>query len=340
MKISSFHKQQGDAVNFVLNEDDIYRPYDMYYIIKEKKETKNPPYAFFLDPKVKWWGNAFSSRVNWKMSNAMLACRPDYLLYPEKKTQLERAEQIRLLDNQGKMLPLLQDWENSFKRKRTIVVDDNLWTTSSENTQMALKKLQEIKNVTFFKPIWIQKLIHDKVILDEFLKLKLTAGCNLQWLEINASEYEAAKEVILKIKNAFPTVSIGALPIRFYPLEHWKDREYALKDFETFKRIIVDAKQNRIKVKIKELRKRLDSPYFFIFESMADWTANFFELSWLEYITRKYGSGGQFDRDVMFWVRPKEWPETFRDLLRQTWEDADFLLWQWGNKRMSENDIP
>ena len=40
MKISSYHKQRGDTVTFVLNEYDIHRPYDLYYIIKVKNNTR------------------------------------------------------------------------------------------------------------------------------------------------------------------------------------------------------------------------------------------------------------------------------------------------------------
>jgi hypothetical protein len=54
MKISSFHKQSGDRVNFVMQADDIYRPYDIYYIIKENKKVKNPPLEFFTNPNVRW----------------------------------------------------------------------------------------------------------------------------------------------------------------------------------------------------------------------------------------------------------------------------------------------
>lgn len=39
----------------------------------------------------------------------MLICRPDYLLYPEKNTPLERAEHIRLLDSQGHLFAKRQD---------------------------------------------------------------------------------------------------------------------------------------------------------------------------------------------------------------------------------------
>jgi len=54
MKISSFYKQKGDKVNFVLKKDDIYRPYDLYYVIKEKGSTPNPPLDFFTNSKVRW----------------------------------------------------------------------------------------------------------------------------------------------------------------------------------------------------------------------------------------------------------------------------------------------
>ena len=54
MRISSYHKQRGDKVNFVLSKEDIFRPYDIYYIFKENDKTPNPPRQFFVDPKVKW----------------------------------------------------------------------------------------------------------------------------------------------------------------------------------------------------------------------------------------------------------------------------------------------
>ena len=64
MKISSYHKQLGDQINFVLKEDDIYRPYDLYYIIKEKEKTPNPSSNFYLDKRVRWWGKAVKMRIN------------------------------------------------------------------------------------------------------------------------------------------------------------------------------------------------------------------------------------------------------------------------------------
>ena len=39
----------------------------------------------------------------------MLGCRPDYLLYPERNTKLERSEHVRLFNNDAKLLEWNQD---------------------------------------------------------------------------------------------------------------------------------------------------------------------------------------------------------------------------------------
>lgn len=57
------------------------------------------------------------------MSNAMLACRPDYLIYPEKNTVVERAEHVRFFNNNAEPLLLTQEWRNTFKRKMVLVTD-------------------------------------------------------------------------------------------------------------------------------------------------------------------------------------------------------------------------
>jgi len=152
MKISSFHKQQGDNINFVTRERDIYRPYDVYYIFKDNLETPNPPLDFFTNSKVKWCGKAYSIKA-WQIPDAILACRPDYLLYPEHNTRLERAELIRLIGNNNTLLPITQDWRNVFKDKYCIVTDENLWTCSEDVILAALDKIKDISNISFTAPI-------------------------------------------------------------------------------------------------------------------------------------------------------------------------------------------
>lgn len=58
MKISSFHKQRGDQVNFITTEYDINRPYDIIYIVKKSDKLQSPPAKFF-DKRSRVWGAGF-----------------------------------------------------------------------------------------------------------------------------------------------------------------------------------------------------------------------------------------------------------------------------------------
>ena len=336
MKISSFHKQNGDIINFVTKKDDIYRPYDIYYLIKEKKSTPNPPFDFYTNPKVRWWGSQFKFRINWKMNDVMLACRPDYLLYPEKNTVIERSEQIRLLNDEGQKLPIKQDWHNSFKNKKVLVTDKNLWTTSPENTISALEELITIENVSFFEPIWLPRIANDSTILNLFLKLNIKKGADVDWIPIRKKDYEVCAQSWLRVKKQWPTVRIGPLEIKTDVSEHWNNREKALQDFEEYKRICLDAKERHIDIRILPISRRLDSPYFMIFETISKWTMFGWTYSWLEWLTIAYGPGLRSGYNTDFWSHPSKWNEVFRDLLRQTYEDKDFITCH----QLSENDIP
>lgn len=340
MKISSYHKQLGDEVNFVIKKDDIYRPYDLYYIIKENQSTPNPPYDFFTNSKVKWWGDACKFRINWEMDAVMLGCRPDYLLYPEKNTNIERAEQVRLLDNKGNLLPIKQDWHNSFKNKKVIVTDTKLWTTKPEITIRALKELQECKNLYFLEPIWLRRFIDEPSILEEFLKLNFCGDANLVWIPIFIEDYEMIIPLLCAFRKRWPSVKLGPLKIRYRSADHWDSPQYALEDWNALKTAIVDSKQKGIVIKPIELKSRLDTPYFLLFETVSNWMSTQPMMSWLEWITAVYGPGLRFRRNTTFWSHPEKWNPVFRDLLRQTRHDQEFLLTQWGNKKVSENDVP
>lgn len=338
MKLSSYHKQLGDEVTFVLTEFDIRRPYDIYYICREKKDCEMPPKDFFLNRKVRWIGAANKTRA-WTIPDVVYACRPDYLLYPEKNTTWERSEQVRLLDSKGNLLPRIQDWDNVFKKKRALITDNSLWTTSAENLKKALKTLAEIKNVTFLEPIWLQKILSDKDIEKLFLELKLSYGSNLKFLPIYPEDYNAARLLLEKMRENWPTTKIGELEIKLKPLSHWEDKENALKDFAEVKRIIVDAKKHGFEIRIVELKERLDSPYFALFETITEWMKKMPQRSWLEYLTMSVGYA-PFGQVKEYWNNTGRWTPMFRDLLRQTYQDKEFLLTIWKNKSISENDIP
>ena len=344
MKISSYHKQLGEEVNFIMKEDDINRVYDVIYIVKEKIKTPHPPRHFFLDKRVKWWGKAYQVRINWRMSDAMLGCRPDYLLYPEKETELEKAEHLRLFNNDGEPLGLMQDWTNTFKKSPIVVVTDPyMWCASKKNIIDALKKLQEMKKVSFLEPIWIQKLISDKDIKEEFFKLNLARGIKLRWTRIQKEEFSEVIKFFKELKNTYLTkISIQGAIFDYKDIKgpsHWESKEQAFKDFETIRQMVSLAKEQKIKIQIKMPETRLETPYFLLFEELASWTQYDFKFSWLEYITSKWGKiqKGEFQK---YWVNPRRWNEIFRDLLLQTWQYSDFLRHKWGTQYISENEVP
>lgn len=340
MKISSYHKQLGDAVNFVITQDDIYRPYDLYYIIKEKSNTPQPPYEFFLNPKVRWWGKAYRARVNWHMNDVMLGCRPDYLLYPERNTKIERSEQIRLFNNNAELLPALQDWTNTFRNKYVIVTDPYMWFSDKNSIITALKMLQEVEKVSFLEPIWLQKIITYKEIKEEFLKLKFSQGSQLNWTTINLQQIDAALEFVHEFKKHFPHVAAGRVVVDYRDKKHshWDNRENAINDFINIKKLIIKCKETQDQIELIMPSDRFETPYFFLFEELAKWTKYNFTYSWLEYLSSRFGviPGKMVD----YWNHPERWNEGFRDLLRQTWTDHKFLLFRYKDSYVSENDIP
>lgn len=332
MKIASFHKQKGDQVNFVLKEDDIRRPYDLYYIIKEKSKTPNPPMDFYTNSKVRWWGNANRARINWKMDKVMLGCRPDYLLYPEKNTRQERAEYIQLFDNTAHLIPITQNYTNSFKDKNTVVVDKYMWQASKKSLLTALDLLKEVKNVSFLQPIRLDLILRDKDIRNKIFELKLTNRSVLKSHPINFDLVDNAICFVNDIKNKFGNVSVNEIIVNYDTELHWTNITFAIKDFENMKSAIVRGRKAGVRIIAAPLKQRIDTPYFHIFEELNKWTSMQETLSWCEYIQRVHPFC-----DIN---RPETWNDGFRDLLRQTYIDKEFFLTKWKDKTTSENEVP
>jgi hypothetical protein len=65
MKISSFHKQNGDLINFVEEKGHINMPYDLFYLVKDKRRTKMPPGKLMDDDRVRLMGRYFKHFPNY-----------------------------------------------------------------------------------------------------------------------------------------------------------------------------------------------------------------------------------------------------------------------------------
>lgn len=341
MKVSSYHKQLGDQINFVECDDDINRPYDLYYIFKNNSKLPNPPAKFFLDRKVRWWGKAVKQRINWKMSDEMLGCRPDYLLYPSKSTVLERSEQVRLFNNKAEPLQWIQDWTNTFGNKTLIVTDPYIWCATKENIIRALDYLAQFKKVEFFEPIWIQKIISDQDIEEKFLALNFSKGTHFKWSLVNMTQMENVTAFIAKLSQRTKS-DLGTFVIDYRSKDrasHWESKEVALEDFANIRKWAIYAKENNFYIEIKMPTSRFDTPYFVLFENLALWTQVNFKRSWLEFITYHAGHAGYGFQET-YWCNPQKWTPLFRDLLLQTYKYPEFILKKWKNTQISELSVP
>lgn len=338
MKISSYHKQRGDQVNFVLSKDDINRPYDLFYIIKENQFLSfNPPYTFYLDNnRVRWWGEAYRSKVKWKMDNVMLSCRPDYLLYPNHNTPEERAEHLRLFNNQAQPLQLIQDYTNSYKNKIVIETDQYLWYASKKDILWALDILTKVKNLSFLNPILLKRILGDKDIKNAFLNLNFTIKSRFEF------QYLKLKDVTDDVFTFIDELKWRNKRIRIIKLEIVVDYkndcqtiEAAQNTFNKLKEIILQAKRHKINILFNAPLIN-ETPFNFFFAALSYWTVSNkkFRSSWLTYLTARE------KMNKNNWISPKTWTIGFRDLLRQTYKDRDFLLLNWGNKRIDDKEIP
>lgn len=340
MRISSFHKQSKDIVNFVVNKDDINRPYDICYIIKENTATPAPPARFFMDSKVKWWGDSVRVRVKWKMSNAMLGCRPDYQLYPNLNTKIERSDHVRLFNASGVKLPLIQDWTNVYRNKFTIVDDATFWINhDDEDTIKALETLTQCKNISFSEPIFIPKLISNENIKKKFFELNITKGSQLCWSQVAMSSAEKSMKFLLECKKQWPTIKLQPLHILYpqLPKEHSIETEISV--FDNLISIIVEGKKNKITI-IPRLPNETDFLYApYMFKELNYFMRSQPTVSWVEYITKRFSRLVGEDAQL-YLVDPSKWAPEFRDLLRQTYKVKDFFLLRWGDDFYPEEHIP
>jgi hypothetical protein len=59
MKISSYHKQCGDLVNFIEDDSHLKMSYDLFYILREKNITPKPSGKLIEDNRVRLIGKFF-----------------------------------------------------------------------------------------------------------------------------------------------------------------------------------------------------------------------------------------------------------------------------------------
>lgn len=338
MRISSYHKQRGDYVNFVQQDSDINRPFDLYYISKCSSKTPNPPGNFLLRDNIIWLGDCYKYKKQENLPSIIYACRPDYLLYPEKSTKEERSNYLCFFDNQAHLLKKKQDMINAKTNKYSMVSDRNFWLANDQDIISALKELKNYSNLSFQYPIDANRIIENEEIKTLFLQQHFIRGSLIKWLPVKLNNLSALLDLIGNLQKVYPDyIKFNEMRLQLDVVNYWRNQESALYDWKWCREAALLCKKQKAILKL-EFEKRSNNPYFELFEVFAEW-GNKFKSSWLEFIT-SYTTKISHRDYPFYWTKPGEWNDLFRDLLRQTWRHKEFLVWKWGETKLEENLVP
>ena len=278
MRISSFHRQQGDYVTLLRAAEKIPKNIECMYVLRRDPELPKPPISLLYNKRVRVYGIEFFE--NWQPSAALLACRPDYALYPRGRNKFERGDAIQFSDERGHLLPLRQNEINVETNKDAIITDEHFWELSNEDVVKALKSISNRKNIYFLSPIPLSRVLDDKLVTELFLKLSWATSVRLQWinsLPFTDTAIEKVVEFFDKFKASHPTVNVGN--IEFYPKTvSFTDKENIMRGLK----FIMMMKTRSWAATFAPLHNRLDTVYSHYYALLRNWSIQphlaFFEL--------------------------------------------------------------
>ena len=153
MKLSSYHKQLGDIINFAETSWQIGLDFDVMYVVREGTAGTLPKEIPMHNDKVYLIGNGFRyyNRYLKELPTAIDSCRPDYLLYKiDEENNMTKANIIQFYSRDGKRLPLIQDYHRAIKgSKWNLVIDEKFWEHTYEDIAACVQTLKLDKNVVF-----------------------------------------------------------------------------------------------------------------------------------------------------------------------------------------------
>ena len=343
MRISSYHKQMGDSVTLLRNKDKLPRKIERLYILRRDPELQKPSVKLLYHPNVRVVG--IEHFTNWEPGAVVLACRPDYSLYPRGRDKFERADLVQLTDEHGHLLHMRQNDENVETNKDCVVTDENLWKLSTSDLFQALTSIKYRKNIYFLSPISLSRILDDISITEVFLHLNFAQKVRLQWI----NSYPFIEEKTQRIINFFdrfkvlhPHVNIGELSFDPKPMTT-SDAQNLKLCFE----LIHWMKTRCWRATINKLPQRLDSVYVHYYEIMHNWSLQP-QLSFFELIAQT--SAQQIGTTIeTYYCHPEWWSnEMFRSGIElyhaindKGWtENKDWALWQYQDKYYSRINIP
>jgi hypothetical protein len=224
-KISSYHKQQGDLINFIEDQYSITFDFDLMYIVKEKKVTPMPPTKFIDNPKVKLIGKDFDYFDNYyEIESIISMVRPDYSLYEvSDRNAYASANMVQLLHG-TQFLPARQNAINytMHSNNKTIIVDEMLWRASDETLQKCFDEIKQYRNVAFLHPISLKRVLQNNFI-QQFINFNFLSGTLFKFKNDYGSEYDEVVDVInmmMELKQKNPSISLKGFPVKAVLYDH------------------------------------------------------------------------------------------------------------------------
>ena len=286
-KISSFHKQKGDIINFIEETQHLTFDYDLLYIIREKKHTPFPKRQYIDKENVKLIGDEFDFYDNhYVLEEVIEMVRPDYELYHIPNSNIySGAHMIQMLHG-TKFLPIWQDPMNieTSRMQKSVIVDEQLWELSDEDLVKYFGLIKDYKYIMFKYPISLKRIVVDN-IWQLFKNLDFRSVTIFKFKNDLGSEFDDAKIIIDRLKEfkeLHPHINIDGFPVKAVLYDHWLDKTNGIKDLKRLLKITSYAKQSKIKVIVKTPRNRMITPYWFFFDMMENWTTESPYMSYVE----------------------------------------------------------
>lgn len=310
-KISSYHKQKGDLINFIEEESHISFDYDIMYIVKDKKVTPMPPSRFIDNQKVRLIGKEFDYYDNYYELPALIEMvRPDYNLYEIPDRNVYANATVLKLLHETKLLPAFQDPVNyaAQANARTLVVDEKFWQTDKETLLNCFEIISKHKNIAFMEPISLKRIMEND-IKEKFINLNYSRGTIFKFKNDYGSTYKNVVDIInlmMELKEKNPSISLRGFPVKGIINNHWKDSSTAILDLERILKILDYSKMHKVKIIVKTPSERTVTPYWAFFDLMEKWTTEYYNISYIEAMisTRQLRTHEQWHEIIN---DPKKW---------------------------------
>ena len=290
MKLSSYHQQLGDTINFVRDEVDTTLACDKRYIFRENEDTPLPPRRLLDENKTILLGKGFKYYDVKQVSMVVAACRPDYLLYGLKKGSIFENSNFLLFYHNGKRIPLSQDYHNTLKgRKKNLVIDKGFWKADCRDIEECLNVLAQEKNIAFLEPISLKVLLSNENICRKFLSLNFTTGSKFKWKNDYGNEPDQIAAIVdfMKALSAHTHSAIGKIPIKIVQCNEFQVEDGWKIDFLKALQSVHYCRERGLNCELKYKITDL-AAYPWASQNLAKWTMAKQNMSFVEFIIAPY----------------------------------------------------